>query len=517
MRTNLFNNFRNTLTASSMILLAAVSWAQTSVYDVISTSPNHTLITQAIDQENLDVVLDDLNNTFTVFAPDNAAINSFLNETNQTATDLLNNPNLSDIIEYHLIGADVASSAIANGDIETPENNANTLKLTVDGSSVFVNQAQVNDPDLTADNGRVHSIDDLLLPNETVADVTIDSPNHSTLVAAVVEARLLPALTDPLDTMTVFAPDDAAFTAALDSLGITAGDLLSDPDLSDILLYHVLGAQVNSGDLSNGDIETPLNNNNTIKVTINGMDVFINHALVISPDLSADNGTVHVLDAVVFENETVADVIIDSQNHTTLVQAVVEARLLPALTDPFDTTTVFAPTDAAFTQYLSDEGITAGDLLASPDLSDILLYHVLGTEVLSADLTAGSVTTLNGADVVVDLSNGVMINSANVITPDLTSDNGVVHVLDYVLDPAKASIKDENIVELKLFPNPAVNTIQVSGFNNASYTVLNSAGAVVKNGELQDSTINVETLNHGTYTILLNDEEQRAQSTFVKK
>ncbi len=517
MKTNLFKNFRNSLTAASMILMAAVSWAQTSVYDVISTSPNHTLITQAIDQENLDVVLDDQNNTFTVFAPDDAAINNFLNETNQSAMDLLNNANLSDIIEYHLLGADVASSAIVNGDIETPENNANTLKLTVDGSLVFVNQAQVNDPDLTADNGRVHSIDGLLLPNETVADVAIDSPDHTTLVSAVTEARLLPDLTNPLDTMTVFAPDDAAFTESLNDLGISATDLLQSADLADILLYHVLGAEVNSGDLSNGMVATPLNSANTIKVTVTGGgDVYANQAQVTTADISADNGVVHVLNQAIFTDETVVDAAIDN-GFTILDTALIEAELYPALTDPFEEFTIFAPTDNAFTTYLSDEGITAADLLTSPALQDILLYHALDSEVLSTDLTNGTVTTINGADVLVDLSNGVMINDAEVVTADVDVDNGVVHAIDYVLDPAEASVKDEKIAEVQLFPNPAEKYIQVRGFNAGKYTILNSAGAIVKSGELKGSKIDVETLNVGTYTIILNDDQQKAQSSFVKK
>lgn len=514
MKTNLLKQANGITVALSLALVSMSTNAQT-IYDAIVASPNHTQIEQAIDAAGYDVLLDDNNQTLTVFAPDDDAINAYLNATGQTT---IPPGSVNDLLDYHVIdGNAVASANINNGDILNPINTANTLKFTFDGSQYFVNQSLIDGPDISVTNGALHSIDELLLPNETTADVVIDSPDHTTLESAVIEAFLLPELTDPLDTTTVFAPTDAAFTDALNALNISANDLLTDPDLANILLYHVLGTEVTSGDLSNGDLATPLNNNNTLKVTLDAGDVFINQAQVTNPDVSADNGTVHVLDAVVLENETVADIAIDSPDHTTLVSAVIEARLLPALTDPFDTMTVFAPTDAAFTQYLSDEGITAGDLLASPDLTDILLYHVLGAEVLSADLSNGPVTTLNGADVVVDLSNGVMINSANVTAPDLTADNGVVHALDYVLDPAEASIKDENIVEVKLFPNPAVNNIQVTGFDKANYTVVNSAGSIVKNGELQGSTINVETLDHGTYTILLNNEKQSAQSTFVKK
>ncbi|MFN9112353.1 MAG: fasciclin domain-containing protein, partial [Bacteroidota bacterium] len=351
---------------------------------------------------------------------------------------LLALPNLNDILLYHVLGVEVPASGVTNGAIVDPLSPTNSLKLTVNGSNVFVNQAQVNAPDLFADNGVVHSTNAVLLPYTTVADIAIGSPDHTTLVAAVIEARLLPALTDPLASLTVFAPTDAAFTAALNALNLTAAELLASPDLSDILLYHVLGEEVLSTDLSNGMLANPLNTTNTLKVTLDVSGVFVNQAQVTIPDLPADNGTVHVLDAVVLPSTTVADVAIGSPAHTTLVAAVIEARLLPALTNPFSSLTVFAPTDAAFTAALNELGLTAAQLLASASLSDILLYHVLGAEVLSTDLSNGMLATpLNSANtlkVTIDGSN-VFVNQAQVTAANLPADNGTVHVLDGVVLP----------------------------------------------------------------------------------
>jgi hypothetical protein len=95
---------------------------------------------------------------------------------------------------------------------------------------------------------------------------------------------------------TVFAPTDAAF-AALPAGTIDA--LLADPtgDLANILLYHVLGASVKSTDLSDGQTATTLLGKD-ITVTINANGVFINNAKVTVADIMADNGVVHVIDAV---------------------------------------------------------------------------------------------------------------------------------------------------------------------------------------------------------------------------
>jgi transforming growth factor-beta-induced protein len=243
--------------------------------------------------------------------------------------------------------------------------------------------------------------------------------------------------------------------------------------------------------------------------------VYANQAPISAVDLTADNGVVHVLDAVVLPNQTVADVAIGSAAHTSLVAAVVEARLLPALTDPFASLTVFAPTDAAFDALATDLGTDLNGVLANPELADILLYHVIGAEVLSTDLTNGNVATLNGQDVTVDLTAGVMINDANVTAADLTSDNGVVHVLDKVLVPSLASIVDNEIKDVTIFPNPAVDKIKLNGVNG-SYTVTDLFGKTVLEGVSNGQFIDVNNLSEGTYIITVQDSVEVYQTQFVK-
>jgi uncharacterized surface protein with fasciclin (FAS1) repeats len=498
-------------------VLDAVVLPNETVADIAIGTGVHTTLVAAVIEARLLPALTDPFASLTVFAPTDAAFTAALTELGLTAAQLLASPDLADILLYHVLGAEVLSGDLTNGDLAQPLNTANTLKVTIDGTDVFINQAQVTTANVGADNGVVHVLGAVVLPNETVADIAIGTGVHTTLVAAVIEARLLPALTDPFASLTVFAPTDAAFTAALTELGLTAAQLLASPDLADILLYHVLGAEVLSGDLTNGDLAQPLNTANTLKVTIDGTDVFINQAQVTTANVGADNGVVHVLGAVVLPNETVAEMIaIGTGVHTTLVAAVIEARLLPALTDPFASLTVFGPTDAAFTTFLTGAGITAGDLLASPDLVNILLYHVLGTEVLSTDLVNGPVTTLSGGTLTVDLTMGVMINDANVTTADVLSDNGVVHVIDAVLIDATASLPAVATEMLSTYPNPAVDMIQVKGANNGTFAIVSMSGAVVKSGLISNQPISVSELNAGTYMINITTEAGSFRSRFVK-
>jgi len=334
------------LMSAGILLFGLSTQAQTNVFDdVISTSPDHTSLTAALEAAGLDDDLQDPNAEFTVFAPDDDAFSNLAAALGVTVGDLLALDNLSDILLYHVLGAEVPSSAIVNGDIVTPLNDANTIKLTATGDGdVFVNQAQVNAADLPTDNGVVHSLDAVILSDETVVDVAIDN-GFTALTAAVVTAELLPALTDPFAEYTVFAPSDDAFNNLAAALGTDLEGILANPELGNILTYHVLGQEVMSSMINNGDIVTPLNDANTIKLTATGDgDVFANQAQVELADVGADNGVVHAIDAVILSSETVVDVAIDN-GFTSLTAAVVTAELLPALTDPFATFTVFAPSD----------------------------------------------------------------------------------------------------------------------------------------------------------------------------
>ncbi|MCA1807309.1 MAG: fasciclin domain-containing protein, partial [Actinobacteria bacterium] len=137
-------------------------------------------------------------------------------------------------------------------------------------------------------------------PAYTVVDIVVSSPNHETLTAAVTAAELVETLQGE-GPFTVFAPTDDAFDALPDGL---LDDLLDDPsgDLTDILLYHVVGAFALSTDLEDGQEITTLLGQDVV-VTITNGSVFINDAEVTLADLEADNGVVHVIDAVLIPEE----------------------------------------------------------------------------------------------------------------------------------------------------------------------------------------------------------------------
>ncbi len=138
----------------------------------------------------------------------------------------------------------------------------------------------------------------------TVVDVAASDPQFSTLVTAVQTADLVDTLSSE-GPFTVFAPTDAAFQEALDTLGITAEELLARDDLAAILTYHVVPAEVLAADViqavedGGGQFMVSTVNGEQIAVTVvDGVVTLNGAASVTAADLMAGNGVVHVIDAV---------------------------------------------------------------------------------------------------------------------------------------------------------------------------------------------------------------------------
>jgi uncharacterized surface protein with fasciclin (FAS1) repeats len=139
----------------------------------------------------------------------------------------------------------------------------------------------------------------------TVVDIAVGSSDHTTLVAAVQTAGLVETLSGE-GPFTVFAPTNAAFEAALEAMGITAEELLANPDLAGILTYHVVPGKLMAADVlaaieaGGGTAEVETVNGAKITVTLDGDKVMLNGtASVAVADLEAGNGVVHVIDAVI--------------------------------------------------------------------------------------------------------------------------------------------------------------------------------------------------------------------------
>lgn len=267
----------------------------------------------------------------------------------------------------------------------------------------------------------------------SIVDIAVGNPDFSLLVAAATRAGLVSTLA--AGEFTVFAPTNAAFAAS----GITEAAINEMPveQLAGILTYHAVSGTVLSTALTSGPVTTAAGFSVIVgtgsTVTLNGGNAVTGGANVVSADIEASNGVIHVIDRVLLP-PTVAD-LARYAGLTTLAGAVTTAGLADDLAGegPF---TVFAPTNAAFGEL---DAVPTGDALV-----DVLLYHVVGAAVRSTGVPAkaSSLSTNEYGDnltILFDTTSGVEINnSADVVVADVIATNGVVHVIDKVLLPMNA-------------------------------------------------------------------------------
>ena len=290
-----------------------------------------------------------------------------------------------------------------------------------------------------------------------IVDTAIATPELSSLVAAVQAAGLEDVLRGN-GPFTVLAPTNDAFDAFLN------GTPLSQVDpavLQQILLNHVISADVSAADLvslsgADGKGYTRTNANGAggenISIlfdTSGALPRFNNTASVVSAafaDVTASNGTVHVIDAVLGLPDIV-DHALNNDNFTSLTGALSSENLVTVLqgTGPF---TVFAPTNDAFAAFTNPNGNA---------LSDILLNHVLPTgPAFAASLstsyrsTAATNADSDNLSMFINVGENVVINgTSTVVATDIVGTNGVIHVVDNVIDlPTIATFATSNTAAL---------------------------------------------------------------------
>ncbi|BAX82292.1 fasciclin domain-containing protein [Labilibaculum antarcticum] len=428
-----------------------------TIVDVAVSSADFSILVEALSKANLVNTLKGAG-PFTVFAPTNAAFEELFTTLGVSGISDLSAETLTPILLYHVLGTEAKSSNLSNGYFEslssyTPGDYA--IKILVDLSSgVKLNgTTNVSTADVMASNGVIHIIDKVLLP-PTVVDVAIANASFTHLVAAVVKADLVNALKGE-GPFTVFAPTDAAFEALFTDLGVSGIADLSAEALTPILLAHVVSGNVRAADVSTGTVPT-LNQDFDLDINTEGSGVVLNgNSNILATDVQGKNGVVHVIDKVIVpgakeEPQSIADIASSNADFTSLVAALDKAGLVQTL-DSEGTFTVFAPTNAAFQDLFNTLGVAGIEDLSADALTQILLYHVIGSKAMSTDLSNGYVETLStdspDADPVVvriDVDANVKINKdATVTTADIEAFNGVIHIIDKVLLPP-------NVVEIAI-------------------------------------------------------------------
>ena len=289
----------------SITVMASVSVSNT-VVDVIINSDDHTTLEAAVIAANLAATLSG-DGPFTVFAPTDAAFELLPAD---VLSSLLADPSgaLTQILLSHVASGNVLSSDLTDGMMVTTLADSVFVSVSIDNGVVMINNATVTMADIQTDNGVVHVVDAVIDPansdeeevTNTIVDIVVASENHTTLETAVIAAGLAETLSSE-GPFTVFAPTDAAFELIPADV---MSSLLMDPmgSLTYILTHHVHSGNVLSTDLTDG-MMVPTVAGTDLTVSITDLGVFIDGAAVSQADIVADNGVIHVIDAVMVPSD----------------------------------------------------------------------------------------------------------------------------------------------------------------------------------------------------------------------
>lgn len=424
-----------------------------SIVDIaVADGRFNTLVTAVTEAGLADTLAGE--GSFTVFAPTDDA---FAALPEGAVESLLEDPEgaLTDILLYHVVdGAVMAETVVGLDSAATLQ--GEEISIAVEGDTVVLNgTTNVIITDIEASNGVIHVIDSVLMPPSmtaaeaemmpSIAEIAAGDESFSTLVTALDAAGLVETLSGEGE-FTVFAPTNDAFAALPEG---TVESLLEDPEgaLTDVLLYHVVDGAVMAETVVGLESATTLQGED-ITITVADGNVFLNDTVqVVTTDIEASNGVIHVIDGVLLppsmsaaaEAEmmpTIAEIAAGDENFSTLVTALDAAGLVDTFAGE-GAYTVFAPTNDAFAAL--PEGAVES-LLEDPEgqLTNILLYHVVeGAVPAETVVTLESATTLLGEDVTITVNDdGVFLNdTVQVITTDIMASNGIIHVIDSVLLP----------------------------------------------------------------------------------
>ena len=266
-----------------------------SIVDVAAEDGSFTTLIAALEAAGLDETLRG-DGPFTVFAPTDEA---FAKLPAGTVEGLLADvPALSNILLFHVVPGRVASSDVVKLS-SARSASGSAFNIVMSDSGITVAGSSIVATDLEASNGIIHVVDNVMLPPTLdIVDIAVGNDSFSTLVAALQSAGLVETLKGE-GPFTVFAPTNEAF-AKLPAGTVEA--LLKDvPALTDILLYHVVPGMV-SADEVGGLTSATTASGKSFEISANGNGVYVDKAKVISTDIFAANGVIHVIDSVIVPN-----------------------------------------------------------------------------------------------------------------------------------------------------------------------------------------------------------------------
>uniref|UniRef100_A0A4X2LJY2 Periostin n=1 Tax=Vombatus ursinus TaxID=29139 RepID=A0A4X2LJY2_VOMUR len=418
------------------------------------------------------------------------------------------------LLKYHILNTLQCSEAIMGGAVfETLE--GNTIEIGCDGESLTVNGVKmVNRKDIVTNNGVIHLIDQVLIPDSAKQVIELAGKQQTTFTDLMAQLGLASRL-KPDGEYTLLAPTNNAFT----------DDTLSmDQHLLKLILQnHILEVKVGLNELYNGQHLETLGGKK-LRVFVYRTAICIENACMLRGSKQGRNGAIHVFQEIIKPAEkSLHETLKQDKRFSIFLNLLEAADLKDILTQPGEWT-LFVPTNDAFKGLTNEEKeILIRDKNA---LQNIILYHLTPGVFIGKGFEPGVTNilkTTQGSKIFLKgVNNTLLVNEVKSKESDVMTTNGVIHVVDKLLYPADIPVGNDQLLEIlnKLIKYIQIKFVRGSTFKEIPVTVYSpeikytriSSGNVGETEEtlkklLQEEVTKVTKFIEGGDAHLLEDEE----------
>ncbi|KAM4863483.1 LOW QUALITY PROTEIN: periostin [Urocitellus parryii] len=369
------------------------------------------------------------------------------------------------LMKYHILNTLQCSEAITGGAVfETME--GNTIEIGCEGDSITINGVKmVNKKDIVTNNGVIHLIDEVLIPDSAKQVIELAGKQQTTFTDLVAQLGLASSL-KPDGEYTLLAPVNNAFS----------DDTLSmDQRLLKLILQnHILKVKVGLNELYNGQILETIGGKQ-LRVFVYRTAVCIENSCMVRGSKQGRNGAIHIFREIIQPAEKSLHEKLKQDKRFSIFLSLLEAAdLRDLLTQPGDWT-LFAPTNEAFKGMTNEEKeILIRDKNA---LQNIILYHLTPGVFIGKGFEPGVTNilkTTQGSKIYVKgVNDTLLVNELKSKESDIMTTNGVIHVVDKLLYPADTPVGNDQLLGIlnKLIKYIQIKFVRGSTFKEIPMTV----------------------------------------------
>lgn len=405
----------------------------TDIPGILQVQGDYTRLLEVISSTSIESTLRG-NGPYTVFAPTDLAFEFIGQETLNRLLSESNSMVLERVLEHHIVQGTYTLADLTDG-LELETIGGSTLSVERIDEEVRVDGTRIIEPDVTADNGLIHGIDDIVRSNLDVAARIMLTPILQNYTSLTAESNRLAGLSE-INQVTVFAPIDQAF----DQLGTRTNNLIRsnmNQDVLDRIVDFHIAPGIHQLEEVDGQVMIESQDGALLNVLNENGTLYVDGYHVVSEPVQTSNGILYLLGGVNRDHLNIEQRLRISSLVTTYSAEVQRRPDLRDLLASGDGYTVFASLDFAFAN-LNDQIFQAINAPINADLLDKLIrVHVVEGVYTSADLIDGLIlTSIEGSELTVSNNNGqIFIKNGSVEEADVPVENGALHFVNQILLP----------------------------------------------------------------------------------